>query len=190
MTWTEIIKYVREAEQCGEREARRQIGNAIADRQLRVWWEDQREIPFGSTPLQVQATVPPPDAAYWLKCEIDPIDTDLVDKRTAKRLDKQRRFRKPIFLRAEVIRLWRQRPGSAKASDETQAIAFVGDILKKNNDLRRGDAFNMCRERYRKLSGRGFLTRVWPRAREAAGLSPTAPPGPKPKQKPSKTQRP
>jgi hypothetical protein len=118
MTWTEIIKHVREVEQCDEREARRQIGNAVADRELHVWWEDQREIPFGSTGgIGVQISVPPRDAAYWLTCEIDlidpdrvleppPYDPDWVDKRTAKRLDKQRRYRKPIFKRDQVLEHW------------------------------------------------------------------------------------
>jgi hypothetical protein len=129
MTWTEIIAHVTEAERCDENEARRQIGNAIADRMLHLWWEDQGEIPFGSGPLQVRVSTPPRDAAYWLKCEIDPTDpdrvhelpsydSDLVDKRTAKRLEKTRRFRKPLFQHDEALKLWPSMPESGQSPSE------------------------------------------------------------------------
>jgi hypothetical protein len=36
MTWTQILAHVREIKHCDEREARRQIGNAIEDRKLSV----------------------------------------------------------------------------------------------------------------------------------------------------------
>jgi hypothetical protein len=117
MAWSKLIGHVRNIDRCDEHEARRQIGNAIADGKLRVGWDNEREIPFGIGPIQLPADRPPRDAAYWLKCEIDPThpdcvleppsyDPDLVDKRTAKRLDKKRRFRKPLFERDQVVELW------------------------------------------------------------------------------------
>jgi len=130
MTRTEIIKHVREVEQCDEREARRQIGNAVADLDLHVRWEDQREIPFGSTGgIGAQISVPPRDAASWLTCEIDlidpdrvleppPYDPDLVDKHTAKRLEKTRRFRKPLFQHDEALKLWPPMPESGQSPSE------------------------------------------------------------------------
>ena len=45
MTWTMLVAHVRATEQCAEREARRQIGNAIADRRLFAWWADKPTIP-------------------------------------------------------------------------------------------------------------------------------------------------
>ena len=150
MTWTKIIKHVREAKQCDEREARRQIGNAIAARKLRVWWEDQREIPFGSSPFQVQVTVPPRDAAYWLTCEIDPIDPDrvleppphdpdLVNKRTAARLDKKRRFRKPLFPRDQVLMLWtvESRPDTVASLDSRRRGPKPERLNKIKDEMRR-----------------------------------------------------
>jgi len=130
MTWSKLVEHVRDDERCDENEARRQIGNAIADRMLRVRWEDQREIPFGSTGgIGVQISVPPRDAAYWLTCEIDlidpdrvleppPYDPDWVDKRTAKRLEKTRRFRKPLFQHDEVLKLRPPMPESGQSPSE------------------------------------------------------------------------
>jgi hypothetical protein len=200
MTWTEIIKHVREAEQCDEREACRQIGNAVADRKLRVWWADESKPSFGSSPLQVPSDEPPRDAIYWQECEAHPKEPDLVrepppydrewvNKRTAARLDKKRRFRKPIFNRDHALLLWPQARSAATAGGEKRVTAILAEALKSNKNLRRDDAFNKCRELYPKLSQRGFLSRVWPRAREAAELSPLGSPGPKPKQKPNARNR-
>jgi hypothetical protein len=77
----------------------------------------------------VQISVPPRDAAYWLTCEIDPTDpdrvrepppydSDLVDKHTAKRLEKTRRFRKPLFQHDEVLKLWPPMPESGQSPSE------------------------------------------------------------------------
>jgi hypothetical protein len=117
MTWSKLVAHVRNTDRCNEHEARRQIGNAIADGKLRVGWDDKREIPFGIGAIQLPLDTPPRGAAYWLKCEIDATDPDrvleppsydpdLVDKRTAKRLDKKRGFRKPLFERDQVVELW------------------------------------------------------------------------------------
>ena len=116
------------AERCDEREARRQIGNAITDRKLLVRWADKPKIPpmpgskFSWMPVSTGRQIlpddtPPREATYWLECLIDPscadrvleppiYDLDTVDALTAKRLDKERRFRKPIFGREHALRLW------------------------------------------------------------------------------------
>jgi hypothetical protein len=70
------------------------------------------------------------------------------------------------------------------AHDETAAIRaltlHLGN-LENNQDLTRENAFEWCRANGFSLSARGFQSRVWPKAREDAGLSPRAAPGRKPK---------
>jgi hypothetical protein len=61
------------------------------------------------------------------------------------------------------------------AKDESDAVAYLTNKLKQDPDLKRADAKDEC-ERFR-ISERGFLDRVWPKARERAGLSAVAPPG-------------
>jgi hypothetical protein len=194
MTWTEILKHVEKTEQCDAKEARRQIGNAIADGVLSVRWADQRKSFGSSGPFHALTDEPSRDARYWQECtahpndpnlvlEPPPYDRELVDKRTAARLDKKRRFRKPMFRRDQVSLLWRQARPSATAGAEKQAIAICTEALKRDNDLRRADGLKICRQQIPRLSERGFRSRVWPRAREAAGLTPTAPKGRKPQRR-------
>jgi hypothetical protein len=180
MTWTEILAHVREAEQCDEREARRKIGKAIANRKLGVRWADERHVWGMSGPMQPPPDEPPRDAAYWLECKADAgnldhvleqlYDPSLVDRRTAARLDRKRHFRKPIFLREQVLLLWPHRGDSATARDEAEARRFLKALLKADRSLTFKAALNACREMCPQLSERGFRARVWPRAREAAGL--------------------
>ncbi len=66
--------------------------------------------------------------------------------------------------------------GTATASDESAAIRFIASILQQDNNLRVTDAFDRCRNRYR-VSERGFRSRIWPKARELAGLPSRANPG-------------
>jgi len=114
MTWTEILAHVKNTEQCDETEARRQIGAAIEDNALFVRWADERKTPIGWSPMQPPRDEPPRSAAYWQKCktrgnlvlEPPPYDRGSVGKRTAARLDKKRRFRKPLFQRFQANELW------------------------------------------------------------------------------------
>jgi len=126
-----------------------------------------------------------------MECPADPSDSDrvlepssydpdLVDKRTAKRLDKQRRFRKPWFWRFEVFKLWPQDRGFATVADAKRAIALLEPSLRANNHLKRQDALEICRKKVPNLSERLFDSHVWRQARQAAGLKPVAPPGRKP----------
>jgi len=188
MTWTEVLRHVQEADQCDETEARRQIANAIADGVLFVRWADERYIWGVSGPMQPPPDEPPKNALYWRECTIDstdpdrvleprPYDPDLVDKETAERFDRTRRFRKPMFWRDHVLLLWPPPRGSTTTADEKRAVSLLRDCLKANNKLTRADAWAICRKQFPKLSERGFKFRVWPDARVAAGLERTARPG-------------
>jgi hypothetical protein len=59
--------------------------------------------------------------------------------------------------------------------DESEATTYLAGKLKQDRDLKKDDAEAECK-RFG-LSKRGFLNRVWPDAREKAGLPAIAPPG-------------
>jgi hypothetical protein len=67
----------------------------------------------------------------------------------------------------------------ATDKDETAATKALARHLRINPQLNRAEAQSRLRAQGFKLSGRGFQNRVWPRAREQAGLEANAPPGPK-----------
>jgi hypothetical protein len=195
MTWSEILAHVQQMERCEEEsEARRQIGGAIEDGKLQVQWADECSRWGSSSPIQPPDDAPPRDADYWLKCDTDPSDLDqvrepppydatLVNKRRAAHLEKTRRFRKPIFSRDQALKLWSQSRGSRTIATQTNAITFLADILKVNRDMKRDDAWKACKVKFPELSERGFLSRVWPKARERAQLEPVARAGRKPTRK-------
>jgi hypothetical protein len=66
-------------------------------------------------------------------------------------------------------------------AEEAGAIKALAFHLSKNRDMKFGDARAWCASEGYELSGDGFRYRVWPRGREAAGLSLKTPPGRKPK---------
>jgi hypothetical protein len=63
------------------------------------------------------------------------------------------------------------------ARDETAAIKALASHLRSNCNLKKSEARLSCRKAGFNLSDRGFQSRVWPRAREQAGLDAKAPPG-------------
>ena len=175
MTWTILVAQVSKANhQCEEREARRQIGNAIADGRLFARWADKPVIPpmpgskFSLSPKTASSVLspddtPPRDATYGLECEVDATDPDrvlepplydpgMVDKRTAKRLDKMRRFRKPIFKRDAVLQLWpivqvrtSDKVESTKAAPPTKephVTPTAKSALRDDNDAQYKDRLN------------------------------------------------
>lgn len=133
MTWTMLVAHVRAVEQCDEREARRQIGNAIADGRLFARWADKPTIPpvpgsefsyiMPRPTMRILAPddAPPLEATYWLECMIDSTCPDRVlelpiwvNVHTGEALDQGRRFRKPIFRRDHVLHLW---PATGRANN-------------------------------------------------------------------------
>jgi len=184
MMWGELITHVRDVARCDEREARRQIGNAIEDRnERRPFWRPPGPMDFRAP------DEPPRDAAYWLECKADPDDPDRiqerrydpnrVDKRTAARLDRKARFRKPIFSREQVLALPGLEPSGSTAA-YAPARRFLAALLKTNPRLTFKEALHACRKKCGQLSERGFRASVWPQAREAAGLPATGSPGRRP----------
>jgi hypothetical protein len=69
----------------------------------------------------------------------------------------------------------------ATARDETAAIAALAKHLKSNSELTRAEAAAWCKQSGLRVSERGFQSRVWPKAREQAGLEALAPAGRKKK---------
>jgi hypothetical protein len=65
----------------------------------------------------------------------------------------------------------------ATAGDETAATKALASHLRIIRQLTRAGAKSWLRARGFNLSDRGFQSRVWPRAREQAGLEVKAPPG-------------
>ena len=70
---------------------------------------------------------------------------------------------------------------SAAIRHETAATKVLATRLKSNPQLTRTGAAAWCKESGYNVSDRGFQNRVWPTARERAGLQPKALPGRKPK---------
>jgi hypothetical protein len=80
-----------------------------------------------------------------------------------------------------VPQFWAPSPFKSKkpslVSAENRAIKALGSYLVHNSDLKRADAAKWCRMAGFQLTGRGFQSRVWPKARVRAGLKETASPG-------------
>jgi hypothetical protein len=68
-------------------------------------------------------------------------------------------------------------------ADEKAATNALAQQLKLNPDMTRAEALLRCKSSNHRVSNRGVLNRIWPRARELAGLSAQAPPGRKEKSK-------
>jgi hypothetical protein len=97
----------------------------------------------------------------------------------------QRPEHETLIYSDDLLKVWpRKGGGSGKAADETKAIKLLAEHLKADAHVTREHALKLCRGHFPKISERGFRFRVWPEARRAAGLNPTASAGRKPKQKP------
>jgi hypothetical protein len=90
----------------------------------------------------------------------------------------------------DIVRFWPFKPSAISvmttAATEIEAVAFLaGKFRSSGEELTRANAFAEC-SKYFKLSRTGFRLRVWPKARESAGLLATAPSGRKRRRLPEK----
>ena len=186
MTRTNLISHVQNVDCCDESKARQQIGAAIADRELLPVWTDLLEVfwKLGGKGFPIQiADKPPRDAKFWQQVQFDPADPrkGQFDPDDPDRVfvgwnydfdDPDVRepwFRKPMFWRDRAEDIWRL--PDAKARDEKKATEFLAKHLRSDPKLLHDDALSICREKFLKLSQRGFHERVWRDARVLAGLS-------------------
>jgi hypothetical protein len=70
------------------------------------------------------------------------------------------------------------RPAKPTDDDKRAATAYVTGLLRSDRKMSRDDAWRACGEKFAALSERAFFRRIWPDAREGAGLPRNAPPGP------------
>ena len=86
-----------------------------------------------------------------------------------------------VYVSIESLERWcdQNAPSQADATvaAEKAAREHVAARFRMDPNLTREDALVVAREVAPNLSENGFLTRVWPRARELAGLLAKAPPG-------------
>jgi hypothetical protein len=104
------------------------------------------------------------------------IDVVEMDGRRPVRI--RRRIPVPHWIyvtRASLDRIEKALGPKATVGAETRAIAYLKPLLERNPAMSKDEARKEC-EPF-KLSGAGFDDRVWPAARQAAGLSREAPAG-------------
>ena len=90
-------------------------------------------------------------------------------------------------LDALLVRLGSRHAGPATAKGEADAIRHLADKLKENPDMTREEAYAEC-ARFA-ITKRGFLHRVFPKAREKAGLPARASAGRKRNNRCAKSKR-
>jgi hypothetical protein len=117
------------------------------------------------------------DRDYVLaECKIDVLDLDQCRPSSVRR-----RIPVPhwLFVTRESLEKFIKGMPAATNGAESRAIERLAALLRQN-DMPRAEAAKICEPLG--IKGRGFLTRVWPRARENAGLPRVARSGPKSKQ--------
>jgi hypothetical protein len=169
-----------ESEGFTRKRAQRNICDALYDRRFlkRLLWAE-RETPSGIIvrPQHVRRLggVSSPGDIDW---ETSSLKRPLLDSR-GKRLAK-------IEIQISDV-AWYLKWGDLSAStqptgaEEIGAIRALSSQLRKNEDMKFAEATAWCASEGYELTGKGFRYRVWPKAREAAGLPPRAPRGRKPK---------
>jgi hypothetical protein len=83
--------------------------------------------------------------------------------------------RNVVILRADLLKVFK--PPARTAKGEAGAITALADLLRERPKLRREDAREHLIAEGFQISGRGFLNRIWPKARLEAGLEAVAPSG-------------
>ena len=124
-----------------------------------------------------QGKIKPITTAYDLAGEIDLIDTVISTveiMQLARDRGEQPKYLRPLFASAS------KKTHSAKpdANYEREAMLLLTGVLRADPDMTRNAAWDYCRLKFQDLSGRGFERRIWPQAREEAGLERNARPGP------------
>lgn len=108
-------------------------------------------------------------------CTIDVMDTH----RPIRRQFVRRRVPVPhwIYVTRASLEQFAKSMLAATVPTETRAKAYLKRLLEGDPKMKREDAREACKQF--KLSDQGFEDRVWPDAREAAGLPRKGKPGPK-----------
>jgi hypothetical protein len=130
--------------------------------EARVYRIDRTD--FGPVPISAHVFRGMDKGAVFRWFQIEVLDTD------TRRPGLRRRVTMPHWLyitRASLDEFQKKHPATAAA--ETRAKTFLAERLKADPDMRREDARAACQKF--KISDQGFEDRVWPDAREAAGLS-------------------
>jgi hypothetical protein len=112
--------------------------------------------------------IQPPKPVYDFTGKLDPFWT-VIQTSDLARLAKARDER-PTYLRH--LRL-----PDVLSDDEQKVVHFLARKLKANPDMKRKDAWEICRGQFPALSWNGFRHRVWWSARAAANLPAKAPRG-------------
>jgi len=84
-------------------------------------------------------------------------------------LDRQPRWRNPYFRADDIRRAWPTRAAKMKEAKENEAVESLADLLRDDPAMTLEKAKTHCREKHA-VSDRGTQQRVWPVAREMAGL--------------------
>ena len=84
-------------------------------------------------------------------------------------------YRNIQVFRADLLKVFK--PPAPTTKDEAGAIKAVADLLRETPKLRRADARLHLAAEGIQVSDRGFLNRIWPKARLEAGLEAVAPAG-------------
>jgi len=172
--WADALAWIAEVEGCSKLDAFFKLGNEIS-------CKDIRAVDGNGDP------VPPQGIHDRLTEEFDDVRRKINDHDFLSYAKKWQRPELVTYINLEDLRKrWPsiKQSISSTAGAETKAIEFLTSQLKADPHLGRKRALKICREQVLNLSERGFLARVWPKAREAAGLDPIASRGRKPKQKP------
>jgi hypothetical protein len=195
--WEQLPEAVKRVMATGvtEDQARQAICNSIADRKIKIRFSIASEEGGASFGEQVVGTVRG-GGEIEISSQLGPADFDWARSRPLKAWRDSRKGFSALsarwhlewieILTADVSEVLcggggeggRERQASvATAAGETAAIKALAAHLKSNTQLTRRDAAKWCRRQGFNLSDRGFQNRVWPGARENAGLETKAAPG-------------
>lgn len=127
---------------------------------------------FAPIPLSRMALIGVDRDQVLARCQIEVREDD-----TRRPAAIRRRIPVPHWLyvtKVSLDNLVKAQPNATVAA-EGRAVAHLADLLQQKPAMSKADAQKECKEF--KLSDQGFTDRVWPTAREKAGLSRRAPPG-------------